>query len=376
MKFGRGISLGIIWCACAMLASCSTTPPEPGKPLQIIAIDVEGGAATLYITPEGKSLLVDTGWPTGRGGRRPPAGAPASTDPSSADKIIAAARRAGLSKLDIVLITHYHVDHVGGLGELMSKFQVGELLDHGPNRETPSVNDNPANDPMKLYAEYERLIAGYPRRSLKPGDTVKIGSVVLTIMTSDGAVIGTPLPDGGQSTPLCAAMTDKLENGGEENARSVGFLLNYGSARVVSLGDLTWNVEKDLVCPVNKAGRTDLLFVSNHGSNLNNSPALLHALTPRVAIMNNGARKGGDTETFDTLSAAPGLQRLWQLHFSTKGGMARNPAEAYIANLTDEPDQYAALYVSVFADGRMTVLNGRSGFSESYAPTLTQHAGK
>jgi len=360
---------------CASLYGCVTPQQQSNKPLQIVSIDVEGGAAVLFVTPEGKSLLIDTGWPAGMGGaRRPVAGgtapaapAPASAAPSSADRIVAVAQKAGLRKLDFVLITHYHVDHVGGFSELIGKFPVDTILDHGPNRETPRANaPASATQPVVLYPAYEKLIANHRRQSLKPGDKVQIGSLTLTTVASDGEVLGNPLPGAGQANPDCVAMTEKPTNGGEENARSVGVLMTYGSARVVSLGDLTWNVEKALVCPVNKVGSTDLLLVSHHGSNLSNSPALVHALTPRVAIMNNGAQKGGDPETYDTVSTSTGLQRLWQLHFATKGGAARNPAEPYIANLTDDPDQHSALHISVFPDGRLMVLNERTGFSESY----------
>jgi beta-lactamase superfamily II metal-dependent hydrolase len=385
--FNSAIRFGLVAIGSACLSSCVTPQPESVKPLQIVSIDVDGGAATLYITPEGKSLLIDSGWPAGRGGARrapgsvppaAPAAAPAAPDPSSADRIVAAARKAGLTRLDYVLITHYHVDHVGGLGELLGKFPVDTILDHGPNRELvpDPVNPGPvASQPTTLYAAYEVLIAGRYHQSLKTGDKIALGSVTLTVVTSDREAPRRPLPGAGQVSSDCDSMSAKSVNGGEENARSVGLLLTYGSARVVSLGDLTWDVERELVCPVNRIGRADLFFVSNHGT-LNNSPALLHALKPRVAIMNNGLRKGGDPDTYDTVSASPGLQRFWQLHFSTKGGVAHNPGDAYIANLTDDPDQYAALYVSVFPDGRITILNGRTGFSESYPAANTRSAGK
>jgi competence protein ComEC len=367
---------------CASLSACVAPQQQSNKPLQIVSIDVDGGAATLYITPEGKSLLIDAGWPAGRGGpRRAPGGGPsnppASSSPllSSADRIIATARQLGLSRLDYVLITHYHVDHVGGFGELLGKFPVGTVLDHGPNREL--VNEtNSSTPPTELFAAYESLVAGRPRHSLKAGEQIRISSMVLTTVTSDGKVPGNPLPGAGQPVPECATMSGKTENGGEENSRSVGVLLTFGNARVVSLGDLTWNAEQALVCPVNKVGRADLFFVSNHGSNLNNSPALLHALAPRVVVMGNGSRKGGDPETYETVSTSPGLRRLWQLHLANKGGRERNPPEAYIANLTDEPDRHAALYISVFADGSLTVKNGRTGYSESYPSPDTKSAGK
>jgi hypothetical protein len=264
------------------------------------------------------------------------------------------------------LITHYHVDHVGGLGELLGKFPVGTILDHGPNRELVNVTNSGA-PATEQYAAYEPLLVGRAHRSLKVGDTLQIGSMTMTAVTGDREVPNPPLPGAGQPVPECASMGTKTEDGGEENPRSLGVLITYGKARVISLGDLTWNAEQALVCPVNRVGHADLFFTSNHGSNLNNSPALLHALAPRVVVMGNGSRKGGDPETVDTVSASPGLQRLWQLHFANKAGKERNTPEAYIANLTDDPDQYAGLSISVFADGGITVKNGRTGFAESYS---------
>jgi beta-lactamase superfamily II metal-dependent hydrolase len=330
-----------------------------GDRLVIDAIDVEGGAATLYITPEHRSLLVDSGWSSDIGAK----------DPDSAQRIIASARGHGLSKLDYVLITHYHVDHVGGLPELLRKFPVGTILDHGPNRERPPAAAKPGSaafQPATLYPKYLKAIQGYEHRSLKPGDALKIGSLQLTVVTSDGATIRRALPGAGETISECANMKPMDQDGGEENARSVGLVLAFGRARIASFGDLTWNVEKKLVCPRDKVGAVDLFFVSNHGTNLNNSPALLHALAPRIAIVENGARKGADPETYTTVSRSPRLKRLWQLHFAERAGAEHNVPEAYIANPDSSNDTRASIEVSVTRQGRFTVNNGRTGFSETY----------
>jgi competence protein ComEC len=327
--------------------------------LDIESIDVEGGAATLYVTPEKKSLLIDTGWPADV----------AAKDPDSAQRIIAAARRHGLSRLDYVLITHYHVDHVGGAPELLAGFPVGTILDHGPNREQPPPNTPPAfaaMQPATLYPKYLEAIRGHEHRSLKPGDTLRIGSLELTVVTSDGETIDHPLPGAGEAVPECTGMAAMDKNGGEENARSVGVLLTFGRARIVSLGDLTWNMDRQLVCPADKVGPVDLFFISNHGTDVSNSPALLQALSPRLVVMNNGERKGADPDTYDRVMHAPRLTRLWQLHFAQAGGAAHNPPAAYIVNPSGAPDTHASLQIEVGGDKIFTVTNGRTGFKENY----------
>jgi beta-lactamase superfamily II metal-dependent hydrolase len=332
-----------------------------GNTLLIDAIDVEGGAATLYITPEHRSLLIDSGWSSDIGAK----------DPDSAQRIIAAARRHGLSKLDYVLITHYHVDHVGGLPKLLRQFPVGTILDHGPNRETPPAATKPAFaafQPAALYPKYLKAIDGHEHRTLKPGDTLNIGSLHLTVVTSDGATIRRALPGAGETIAECADMKPMDQDGGEENARSVGIVLSFGRARIASLGDLTWNVEKKLVCPRDKVGPVDLFFVSNHGTNLNNSPALLHALQPRIAIVENGPKKGADPETYETVSRSPRLARLWQLHFAERAGADHNVPEAYIANPASSGDTRASIEVAVTKQGAFTVTNDRTRSSESYSP--------
>lgn len=359
------------WLKCGIASLCllpGAALAAQSDTLLIDAIDVEGGAATLYITPEHQSLLIDSGWPadSDRGAK----------NPDSAQRIVASARRHGLSKLDYVLITHYHVDHVGGLSELLGQFPVGTILDHGPNRETPPPDTKPelaASQPAVLYPKYLETIHGHEHRSLKAGDTLKIGSLHLTVLTSDRVVIahavtGTGSVAGaGVSSPECGSMKPMDTDGGEENARSVGVMLTFGRARIAALGDLTWNMEKELVCP-DKVGPVDLFIVSHHGVNLSNSPALLHALEPRVAIEDNGATKGAAIETYETVSHSPRLLRLWQLHFAQGAGTEHNVPPAYIANPGSVGDAHASLEIAVTRQGAVTVTNDRTGFSETYPP--------
>ncbi len=347
--------------AVGLVASClmPLTALADSDTLLIDSIDVEGGAATLYITPEHQSLLIDSGWPSDAGAK----------DPTSAQRIIASARRHGLSRLDYVLITHYHVDHVGGLPELLSQFPVGTILDHGPNREIPAPNTPPAAaafQPATLYPKYLEAIRGHQHRTLKPGDTLSIGSLHMTVVSSDGVVIDRALPGAGKAIGECGGMKPIDKDGGEENARSVGLVMTFGQARIAALGDLTWNMENKLVCPRDKVGAVDLLVVSHHGSNLSNSPALLHALAPRVAIMDNGAKKGGDVESYEAVSHSPRLERLWQLHFAEGAGAEHNVSGNYVANPSAVSDEHDSLEVAVTKAGAMTVTNDRTRFTETY----------
>jgi beta-lactamase superfamily II metal-dependent hydrolase len=364
-RWNRRLALGLV---AACLLPGAALAASDGDKLLIEAIDVEGGAATLYITPEHRSLLIDTGWPADMGAK----------DPDSVQRIIASARHHGLKKLDYVLITHYHVDHVGGMPELLSQFPVGTVLDHGPNRETPPPDTKPqfaAMQPASLYPKYLEAIRGHEHRSLRPGDTLEIGSLRLTVVTSDGVAIDHALPGAGQTIADCDSMKPMDQDGGQENARSVGVQLTFGGARIAALGDLTWNMEKELVCPRDKVGPVDLLIVSHHGSNLSSSPALLHALAPRVAVMDNGAKKGGDIEPYEAVSHSPRLLRLWQLHFGEGAGAQHNAPEAYIANPSAVNDARASLEIAVTRQGAITVTNDRTRFSENY-PSVAMSGGK
>ena len=246
------------WVGCGLAACClwSNATLAATDSLLIEAIDVEGGAATLYITPEHQSLLIDSGWTANFG----------ATNPDSAQRIIAAARRHGLSKLDYVLITHYHHDHVGGLPELLSQFPVGTVLDHGPNREVAPPDVPPAMAPFQtaaLYSKYLESLGGHAHRTLKPGDTIDIGSLHLMAVTSDAVTIDQPLPGAGETLAECANMPLMQRDGGEENARSLGVVLTFGQARIAALGDLTWNMEQKLFCPKDRIGPVDLFIVSH-----------------------------------------------------------------------------------------------------------------
>lgn len=340
----------------AVAAGLLLAAPTAAKDLRLIAIDVEGGSATLYITPGGKSLLIDTGFPAGMGG---------GAAPSSAGRIAAAARAAGLTRIDHVMISHYHIDHVGGVAELMSLLPIGGLIDHGPNRENPATGATPGpNAPVNSYARYLTAIAGLPRRQLRAGDRLVIDGLAITAVTSDGEVVPRPLAGAGSRGTGCASAVTEARDGGEENWRSLGVLLRWGEARLLSLGDATLRLENRLACPTDLVGPIDLMFASNHGSDNAGSEALLQTLRPRVVLVSNGPRKGADATVLERLQALPGRPAIWQLHFATRSPAANGVPER-IANLDAASDLNLALAIS--GSGRITITNPRTGATSAYA---------
>jgi len=333
-----------------------------GKTLDIYYIDTEGGQSTLFVSPAGESLLVDTGNPGDR----------------DVPRIIEALTAAHVSRIDHLWLTHYHVDHVGGLEQLAQRIPVQHFYDHGKNVE-------PREQVAGFSAMYEALSQG-KRTTVKPGDKLRMAGLDITVVASAGQVLTTNLPGGGRANPACAGVKPKDESPTDDNGQSAGFALTYGKFRTVDLGDLLWNRELELMCPTNRIGTVDLYLTSHHGLSQSGSPALVHALAPRVAIMNNGTRKGGALDAFETVHTSPGLEDLWQLHWSYNVGLDHNTAGVFIANI--EPNDTVAgiltaqapargaaphvpaywLKVSARPDGAFTVTNPRNGFSKTYRP--------
>ena len=333
----------VLVCLFALLLAASAQAKSK-KPLEIYFIDVEGGQATLIVTPAGQSMLVDTGW--------------AGFDGRDAARIADAAKQAGISKLDYVWITHYHSDHVGGVPALVQKMKVGTFVDHGEVRENTDAVKN-------LYAAYQKAIAGAKHVVIKPGDHVPLKGVSVEALAADGQHVAKPLPGGGQANSNCASEPAPPADA-TENSRSAGFLLTYGKFRFLDLGDLTKNREIELACPNNLVGDVDVYLTTHHGLFQSNAKALVNAVEPRVAIMNNGARKGGSPAAWQIVHDSPRLQDLWQLHYSIEGAAAHNTAEQEIANPEEKcTGQY--LKVSVAPDGSFKVWNSRNQFSKDYA---------
>jgi competence protein ComEC len=341
---GSGFSARLCILACVFAAFASLL--QGAKPLEIFFIDVEGGQSTLIVSPSGQTMLIDAGW-RGFEGR-------------DADRIVAAAKAAKVKQIDYLVITHYHRDHVGGVPQLAGLIKIVNFVDHGPNTEDSKVVKEDYTDYVKTLQRGEHIVA-------KPGDTIPIKDLKVQVLTAAGELIKSPLPGAGQPNQFCAS-SPKRDDDPTENARSLGLLITYGDFRFLDLGDLTWNKELALMCPNNLIGTVDVYLTSHHGLNQSGSPALVHAIHPRVAIMNNGARKGGNPDAWQVVKDSPGLEDLWQLHYSMEGGKEHNVPDTFVANV-DEHCQGDYLKLTVDPNGSFTVFNQRNKFQKIYKAT-------
>ena len=311
--------------------------------LDIYVVDTEGGKAVILLTPKGETMLVDAGYPT--------------EDDRDTKRIVEVARAAGIEHFDYIVATHYDADHAGNVPRVDALIPGKVFVDHG--------DPVPTMDPARSYCTpYVKAIGDRKRVSVKPGDTIPLKGLRITVVTAGGRAIAHPLAGvRPEESPPASRPTYRDR---DDNSGSVGLLYEFGRFRMLDLADLLSWVEYDLVCPRNLVGTVDLFMVSHHGLKVSNAKFLVHALRPRVAIMNNGARKGGAPETLDVLNGSPGLLDLWQLHYSEAGGPKNAPAD-FIANL-QQPCEGKLIKVTVRRDGAFTVTNTRNGFSKTYQP--------
>jgi competence protein ComEC len=350
LRLVMGIMVSVIMAAALALALKPGLPVVARSTLDIYFIDVEGGQSTLIVTPAGQSLLVDAGF--------------AGFENRDPLRILAAMRDAGVTQIDFLLITHFHWDHDGGVPELARRVPIRTFVDHGDLERTPEALAGSAwGVTLDRYNAYRSVRGERPHLEPKPGDRLPLPSVDVTFVSAARATITKPLPGAGQVTPGCAAAAPP-ESDPFENPRSTGFVMRFGRFRFVDLGDLSGAPLFSLVCPRSLIGSVDLYLVPHHGGRDATYPATFAALRPRVAIVNNGAAKGGAAETFDNLRRAPGLEGAWQLHTSTNTGVVNLP-ESHSANL----DETTAHWIKVSAneDGSFTVTNDRTGVTKSFA---------
>jgi beta-lactamase superfamily II metal-dependent hydrolase len=322
----------------SVLAAAST--------LDVYTVDVEGGKCVLFVSPSGESLIVDVGWPA------------FNNRPASTDRILEAVKAAGLRRIDHLLISHFDVDHRGDVPALEARVPIGHIYDHG----------DMAGSQQEWFKAYDAVRQKVGHTVLKPGDKIPLKGVDVEVVAAAGKFIQQPLQGAGVPNPLCSTHPQQavIERDVEDNL-SVGLLITFGKFRMLDLADLEAHHSHELVCPNNPIGTVDVYHVNVHGQFKGIAPELIGALHPRVAIMGNGARKGGDPQSWPTLRATPGLEDIWQDHYSANGTKDTNPPNDFIANL--EPnDEFKLIKLSAESSGTFTVTNTRNGFSKTYKP--------
>ncbi len=300
----------------ALIIAFAGAQSQTTKTLDIYLVDVEGGNAMLVVSASGESLLFDTG--------------NLNAPVRDSDRIMAAVKDAGLQQIDHLVTTHWHLDHFGGMAELASRIPIREFIDHGAN-----VQPNPKTDAF-LNQTYPALIKNAKHRVVQAGDSIPMAGIAVRVVTSAGEVIKTSLPGAGETNPYCAGFKPPPVNR-TENAQSIGSYIAFGNFRLLYLGDLPATKEFELMCPVNRIGSVDLFVVSHHGQPAANSEVLVDAIEARVALMNDGTRKGGQPAVMKVIHSAPGLEDLWQLHFSQLSGQEYTVPGMFIANHVDKP---------------------------------------
>jgi len=329
--------------ALALLASASACSAAT-RPLDIYFIDVEGGQSTLLVTPDKQSYLIDTGY-AGDGAR-------------DANRIVAAARDAGVKQIDYLMITHFHPDHDGGVVELSKRMPIRHFIDH--DTLLPEAQKDAGTH--EAYERYVEVRKGKPHIVAKPGDHLPLTGIEAVVVSSAGSVLTQPLPGAGAANPLCGPEAVK-PNDALENPRSTGVLVTLGKFRFLDVGDLTGEPLFKLACPRSLIGPVDVFLAAHHGGSDTADPAIFAAFQPRVVVMNNGLEKGGAKNTYETLHHVASLADVWQIHRSEAAG-EQNFSADHIANLDESTGYWIKL--SAQADGSFKVVNGRTGQGASY----------
>lgn len=315
--------------------------------LNIYFIDVEGGAATLIVTPAGESVLIDAGW-DGADGR-------------DAKRIQQAMQQAGITTIDHLVVSHYHRDHYGGVPELSRLVPVQRFYDHG---KMTALSEDPQF--VERYGAYQAAAKGQTT-NLRPGDTIPLKTVAgvppitLLCVAANAELIEGKTKPNSKCDSVIEKTTDTSENG-----RSVGLWLRWGEFDFLNLADLTSSLSSRLVCPANQLGEIDLYQATHHGGNLANYPVLLRSLNPKVTVMINGPRKGGHVDTIKLLQGLPAFKAVYQLHRNVEATAEQNAPARFIANLEEQPDAGNLIAVVVNAKGAFTVTNTRTKRSEIY----------
>lgn len=354
------LSFGVL-----VLLSAAAVPAA--QTLDVFVVDADGGKATLVVTPSGQSMVIDAGY-AGFINERSQV---VQQDDLDADRLIQVIKLAKLKQIDYLVATHYHNDHAENIPRLVAKMgiPVRNFVDHGEPREQSPLTQS-------IYKAYLASVGQAKRITVKPGDTLPLKGVQVTVLTAAGDVIQSPLPGAGAPNDLCGAAPTRSDRG--ENGGSVGLLYTFGKFRMIDLADLTKDKEYAMVCPNNKVGTVDLFMVSHHGWDLSNSASFVHAIRPRAAVMSNGSKKGNMVPVVEVLRTSPGLEDVWQMHYAVDNSKENNTSPDLIANPQVEPDPKSFSFVlgdegnyirvSAQADGTFSVTNSRNKFTKTYKP--------